>query len=68
MAMVERGLGVSILPSMILQRLPYRLAIRPLERPFFREIGLATKSRVHLTPAAQRFMAYLPFREDTGRE
>ena len=68
MAMVERGLGVSILPSMILQRIPYRLAIRPLERPFFREIGLATKSRVHLTPAAQRFMEYLPFREDTGRE
>ena len=63
MAMVERGLGVSILPDMILRRIPYRLAIRPLTEPYYRPIGLAMKHAAHLTPAAQKFVEYLPFRE-----
>lgn len=40
MAMVEKGLGVSVLPGLILQRIPYRLERRPLQVPFYREIGL----------------------------
>ena len=63
MAMVERGLGVSILPVMILRRIPYRLEIRPLRKPYYRPIGLAMKHAAHLTPAAQKFVEYLPFRE-----
>lgn len=63
MAMVERGLGVSILPDMILRRIPYRLEIRPLRKPYYRPIGLAMKHAAHLTPAAQKFVEYLPFRE-----
>ena len=63
MAMVEKRLGISILPAMILQRVPYRLEIRPLAQPFYREIGLAMKDRRSLTPAAQKFLEYLHFRE-----
>ncbi|WP_455500279.1 LysR family transcriptional regulator [Gemmiger sp.] len=63
MAMVERGMGLSILPDLILKRVPYRLAIRPLREPYYRPIGLATKADAHLTPAARKFMEYLPFRE-----
>ena len=63
MAMVEKGLGIGILPSMILSRIPYQLEIRPLERPYYREICLAMKNRAHLTPAAQKFVEYLKFRD-----
>ncbi len=59
MAMVEKGMGVSILPGMILQRIPYHLAIRPLSKPFYRRIGLAVKSKKSLTPATEKFMEYL---------
>lgn len=63
MAMVERGMGVSILPSMILQRIPYRIEIRPLQTPYYRPIGLARKRTEYLTPAVRKFIEYLPFRE-----
>lgn len=63
MAMVERGMGVSILPSMILQRIPYRIEIRPLQNPYYRPIGFARKRAEYLTPAVRKFIEYLPFRE-----
>ena len=63
MAMVKRGRGVGILPDMILRRIPYRLEIRPLKEPYYRSIGLAMKHAAHLTPAARKFIDYLPFRE-----
>ena len=63
MAMVEKGLGISILPELILRRVPYRMEVRPLAQPYYRVIGLVMKNRAHLTPAVQKFMEYLPFRE-----
>ena len=63
MAMVEKGLGVGILPSMILKRIPYRVEIRPLTEPFYRRIGLAVKQEGRLPPAALKFLDYLQFRE-----
>lgn len=63
MSMAERGLGIGILPDMILQRIPYRLEIRPLEKPYYREIYLTMKNRKRLTPATQKFIEYLKFRE-----
>lgn len=63
MAMVEKGLGIGILPDMILQRIPYRLEIRPLAQPYYREIVLAMRDRQRLTPVAQRFLSHLRFRE-----
>lgn len=67
--MVERGMGISILPSMILQRIPYRLEIRSMKEPYYRHIGLAMKLSKHLMPAARKFIEYLPFREkDQGKQ
>ncbi len=63
MALAERGLGIGILPDMILQRIPYKIEIRPLKEPYYRSIGLAMKSTKHLTPAVQKFIEYLPYRE-----
>ena len=65
MAMVEQGLGVGILPEMILRRIPYRIEVRPLQTPYYRSIGLAVKDRRHLSPAVRKFLEYLPFREET---
>ncbi len=59
MAMVEKGLGVSILPDMILRRIPYNLEIRPLKVPYYRTIGLVFKDKKDLTPAVQKFVEYL---------
>lgn len=64
MAMVEKGMGVSILPDMILQRIPYKIEIRSLQKPYYRSIGLAIKDQRHTTPAVQKFVDYLPFRTD----
>ena len=63
MAMAEKGLGIGILPDLILRRVPYRIEIRPLSEPYYRTIGLAVKKRGHLTPAVRKFIEYLPFRE-----
>ena len=63
MAMAEKGMGIGILPELILRRVPYRIEIRPLSEPYYRTIGLAMKNREHLTPAVRKFIEYLPFRE-----
>lgn len=63
MAMVEKGLGIGILPQMILQRIPYHVEIRSLEEPFYREIGLAVKDRTKMSPVMNKFMNYLKYRE-----
>lgn len=59
MAMVEKGLGVSILPKLILQKIPYKIAMRPLEAPFYREIGIAVKNKKRISPVTKRFIDFL---------
>lgn len=61
--MAMKGMGISILADLILRRVPYKIEIRPLEEPYYRSIGLAMKNRKNLTPAVQKFIEYLPFRE-----
>ena len=63
MAMVEKGLGVGILPGLILQRIPYQLEIRPLAEPYYREIGIAVKDRDRMSSATKKFFEYLKYRE-----
>lgn len=66
MSMVEHGLGVSILHRMVLRRIPYHIALRPLARPAFRQIGLAMRQGNSLSPAAKRFLQYQPGRTEDG--
>ena len=63
MSMVEHGLGVSILPKLILKRIPYHIALRSLAQPAYRKIGLAMRVGDTLSPAAKRFLEYLPYRD-----
>lgn len=62
MSMVESGLGVSILPNLILKRVPYRIVIKELDVPAYRDIGLAVKSRETASLAVKRFLEYLQYR------
>lgn len=64
MSMVEQGLGISILPELILQRIPYRIAIRELDLPAVRELVLAMRGKGALSLAVRRFLEYLDFRRD----
>lgn len=63
MAMAEKGLGIGILPGMILKRIPYHLEIRPLAVPYYRNIGIAIKDPKRLSPAVKKFFDYLKYRE-----
>lgn len=59
MSMIESGLGVSILPELILERVPYRLAVRPLDVDPIREIGFAVRSQAAASLAVRTFEGYL---------
>lgn len=43
MAMVESGMGLAILPSLILRRIDYHIATLPLDPPAYRDILLVTR-------------------------
>lgn len=57
MSMVEKGLGIAILPRLILKRIPYHILTKPIDVPAFRDIGLAFRNRKSLSLAAERFVA-----------
>ena len=62
MSMVESGLGISILPQLILKRVPYKILAKELDVPAYRDIGLAVRSRKTASLAIKRFLDYLPYR------
>lgn len=62
MSMVECGLGISILPELILKRVPYRIIAKELDVPAYRNIGLALKSKKNASLAVKRFLDYLQYR------
>lgn len=59
MAMVERGLGMSILPELLLKRTQYQVQRQELDPPLKREICLAYKDAQRLHPGARQFVQYI---------
>lgn len=59
MAMVEQGLGVSVLADLIMRKSPYDLELRPTDPLVTRKIALAYKRADLLPIAAKRFMALI---------
>lgn len=55
MSMVENGLGISILPRLILQRNPYKITAKRLEVATYRNIGLAYRNKKSLSLAVKNF-------------
>ena len=62
MSMVESGLAISILPELILKRIPYQIVAKELDVPAYRNIGLALKSKKNASLAVRRFLDYLKYR------
>lgn len=62
MSMVESGLGISILPELILRRCPYHIVTKELEIPAYRNLGLALRSRKTASRAVTKFLEYLRYR------
>lgn len=62
MSMVENGLGISILPQLILRRAPYKIVTKPLDVPAYRKIGIALKDKKTASVAVKRFLEYLDYR------
>ena len=62
MSMVENGLGISILPQLILKRVPYKIIAKELSVPAYRNIGIALKD-IRTSPlAVKKFLEYLDYR------
>ena len=62
MSMVESGLGIAILPELILKRVPYRILAKELNVPAYRNIGLALRNKKTASLAVKRFVEYLQYR------
>ena len=59
LSMVEQGIGVSILPSMILDRAAYRLKTVPIETPVRRTVSISYLDKELLPLAARRFIRFM---------
>ena len=62
MSMVESGLGISILPQLILQRIPYRIVTKELEIPAYRKIALGLRDKKNTSLAVKQFLDYIRYR------
>ena len=62
MSMVENGLGIAILPELILQRVPYKILSKELDVPAYRDIGLALRTPKNASLAVKKFLEYLKYR------
>ncbi|QOY60517.1 LysR family transcriptional regulator [Thermophilibacter immobilis] len=60
LAMVEAGLGVSLLPSLALERTALAVDVRHLAAPAYRSIYLVHRTPDELSHAASAFLGYLP--------
>lgn len=56
--MVVNGLGMCILPELLLQDTPYKVTIKELEPPAFRTIGIGY-NKDYCSPAAQKFIDHV---------
>ncbi|WP_455951450.1 LysR family transcriptional regulator substrate-binding protein [Eubacterium sp.] len=62
MSMVEQGLGISILPKLILKRIPYDVVVKPLDKSAYRTVGIAVKSKKGTSAALKKFLEYIEYR------
>lgn len=59
MAMVESGIGISIMPELVLHRNPYHIILKELSVPEYRQLGIITKKGRTLSAAAAAFTGYI---------
>ena len=59
MSMVESGLGVSILPELMLQRTPYKMYAYPTESAYYRHLGVCWLRKEQNSVAVNKFVQLL---------
>ncbi len=59
LSMVELGLGVSILPELVLQKTAYNVAILPIKPELTRNIGMISQKKEMLPIASQYFINFI---------
>lgn len=59
MSMVQNGMGISILPEMVLYRIPHNVQILSIEGEHYRSIGIAAPSFKTISPASRKFIEYV---------
>ena len=59
LSMVEHGLGVSILPELVLRKTNYQIAIRPIEPAVTRKLGFVAKNKNELPLASKYFIQFM---------
>ncbi len=62
MSMVESGLGIIILPQLILKRIPYKIILKELDIPAYRNIAIALRNKKTASLAVKKFLDYLKYR------
>ncbi|WP_025689152.1 LysR family transcriptional regulator [Paenibacillus zanthoxyli] len=58
-SMVQNGMGISILPEMVLYQVPNNIRILSLEGDHCRSIGIAAPSLKSMSPAARKIVKYV---------
>lgn len=66
MSMVESGMGIGILPSLILKRIPYDIEVRPLDPPVRRHIGAIVRHGARMSELSETFLEYVKESIGTG--
>mgnify|MGYP002910071969 CR=1 FL=1 len=56
MAMVESGLGVSILSELVTQRMPFDIRLKEFDPPQYRDVAIAVKKGRKPSPATEKFI------------
>ncbi|MCM3732646.1 LysR family transcriptional regulator [Fictibacillus nanhaiensis] len=59
MSMIEQGLGISILPKLVLHRCPYQIVTKKISPSFARTISLAYKDKRVLPIASRYFIDFI---------
>lgn len=57
LSMISNGIGMCILPELMVQNTPYQFTLKELDPPFYRTIGIGFNQR-YLSSATQRFMEH----------
>lgn len=58
-AMVESGMGISIVPGLFLSRVPYDVGSRCLDENFYRHIYISYKNNYKLSPLTDAFITHV---------
>lgn len=58
-AMVANELAISIMPELVLNKMPYHIIKKGFKTPIYRKLGIAVKDEKSVSKATSRFMNYV---------